>query len=503
MKVNGGTMQADSVIRNGLVIDGSGRPGQVQDIAIRRGRIVGLGDQLWRGREEIDATGHVVCPGFINVRSRAAKGLLYDGRGLCDVSQGITLEILEDRMAGNGDAGNSPDGKPGGRHDLLSRLEKQGVVPNVATFLSLPPCRPGVTGIGQKRTMAAGERAATLAGVEAAMRNGAFGICTGPDTAVALEDLIGLARAIAARNGLYAVCLQGDMACLSQTLDDVETVLRQSGCAGHIHHLRAFDRYPVIVERIAGMRRDGLQITADTVPYISDYFDLGALLHRGVDMSGNNSDPLSHPEGVVFVHVDRPELSWMVGRTLADVVTRYRQDSDRPTGTLDDAERTARVICRFTSPGNLRCMLALPWVAIGTDADTPWPDARKGTHPVHPRAYGAFPRTLRLARERQLSPLEAIINKMTGLPAGILGLRHRGRLAIGAWADIVIFDPHTVSDRATYGLAHRHAAGIRDVLVNGVPVWRSGAYTGYRPGHAIRGPGFDDRHAAYRHEAGS
>lgn len=536
---NHGTGSADLIIRGGVVINGTGRPGREADIAIADGRIIGIGDlEGVRAADEIDACGLVVAPGFINILSWAGEGLLKDGAGLSDISQGITLEVMGEGQSFGPMTPElreqwrvamdlpGPEALPWETLDgFLCHLVGQGVAPNVASFIGAGTVRAAVLGQANRRPDTT-EMARMCALVEQAMREGAMGLSSAliyaPDSYADTAELSALAGVAARHGGLYISHLRSEADRLLEAFSEFETIIRTASCRGEIYHIKAvgqanFHLQKQLLARIEQLRAEGLRITADLYPYecgstglygaipatfqdAEDWVqrlrepDFRAKVRAAIatpDDSWENLYLHSGPANILLAHFQSPSLAPYVGKTLSEVAQARGTD---PIDTLIDlvienGSAGVRCVFGFADAGNVEELISVPWVCFCTDSEAVRVDGALGAQSIHPRAYGSFPRALRLARDKGLAPLEQIIHRMTGLPADTLRLTDRGLIRHGYWADLVVFDPATVTDHATYRAPHQYATGIRDVLVNGVPVRRDGLPTDARPGMVVRGPG--------------
>ena len=518
----------DSLIRGGTVYDGSGGRPEPADIALRGDRIVAIGD-LGRQRAdlEIDATGLAVAPGFINMLSWATVSLLGDGRSISDIRQGVTTEIfgegtsmgpLTDAMRRRMIAGQSdvkfevPWSTLAG---YLDHLERRGVAPNVASFLGAATIRTCVVGLDDRAaTPAELDRMREL--VRGEMRAGALGIGSAlvyaPGTYANTQELIALCRAAAEYRGLYASHLRFEDARLVEGVDELIRIAREAGLPAEIHHFKAAGRsnWPLLdqaIDRVERARREGLQITANVYLYTASstgvIVRIPAWAHDGgtarlferlrdsatrgrliAEMSRQNFD------NIVLVRFRNPALKPLAGQRLVDIA---RVRGRPPVETLldlvaEDRSRIDAIFLDVASEDNLRRALQRPWVSICSDGASLSND--DDDVPLHPRSYGNFARFLgRYVREQRVLALPEAIRRMTGLPASNLGLDRRGLLKEGFFADVVVFDPRTIADRATYQEPRQFSVGVQHVLVNGVPVLKDGQHTGALPGRALRGRG--------------
>ncbi|HEU4464790.1 MAG TPA: D-aminoacylase [Gemmatimonadota bacterium] len=532
----------DLIIRNGTVHDGTGEPPRVADIAIRGDRIAAIGSLgAARGAREIDARGLAVAPGFINMLSWATTSLIHDGRSQGDIRQGVTLEIfgegtspgpINDSMRQNMLA-NQRDI----RYDIpwttlgqyLEHLERRGVSPNVASFVGATTVRIHELGY-VNRAPTPGELARMEALVDQAMREGALGVGSSliyaPADYARTDELIALARVAGRHGGMYISHIRDEGGGLLQAVDELLTIAREARVPAEIYHLKASGRanwgkLDTVIAKVDSARAAGQRITADMYTYPASSTGLDATMPTWVQEGGYRAwaerlrDPeirsrvaaemrgdgsaydnafanAGGPGGILLVSFREDSLRYLTGRTLEDV-SRMRGTSAEETAMDLVIQNGADVGCVYftMSEDNVRKAIAIPWVSFGSDGGSYATEGvflRSGTHP---RAYGNFARLLgRYVREERIIPLEEAIRKLTLLPATNTGIRDRGALRVGYYADIVVFDPGTIADRATFEQPHQYSVGMRDVFVNGVQVLANGEHTGAKPGRFVRGPGW-------------
>lgn len=539
----------DVLIRGGVVYDGSGAPGKIADVAIRGERIAKIGDL--RGAVAttvVDAEGHVVCPGFINVLSWATESLLVDGRGMSDVCQGVTLEVFGEgwsmgplnetmrrqMIAEQGDLKYEVPWTT--LSEYLEHLVARGVSPNVASFVGATTVRIHEVGYENRPpTKDELERMKEL--VRREMEQGALGVGSSliyaPASYSTTEELIELCKVAASYGGVYISHLRSEGDRFLEALDEFITIVKKAGIAGEIYHLKAagehnWSKLAQAIQRIEKAQAEGLRITADVYPYTAGATGLNASMPPWVQEGGFEKwrdrlrDPdirarvaqqmrqpasdwenlllmAGSPERVLLVGFRNPDLKHLTGLSLAELA---RRRGKTPEETAMDLviEDGSRVECVYflMSEENVRRKVALPWVCFGSDAAAPAAEGVFLKSASHPRAYGCFARVLgKYVRDEKVIELADAIHRMTGFPATNLGLRGRGFLRPGYFADVVVFDPKTITDRATYEQPHQYAVGVRDVWVNGVAVLRNGEHTAAKPGQVVRGPAFW-RHPARR-----
>ena len=531
----------DLVLRHGTIVDGSGGKPYVGDVAVRGDKIVAVGRVEGRGRTEIDVTGRAVAPGFINMLSWAVDSLLVDPRGLADLRQGVTLEVfgegesmgpLNDKMKREmleqqGDL--KYDIRWTSLGEYLGYLEQRGVGLNVASFVGATTVRVHELDHDDRPPTAA-ELARMQALVRQAMEEGALGVGSSliyaPAFYAKTDELVALCEAAAPYGGMYISHLRSEGNRLLEALDELIEISRRAQVRAEIYHLKAagsanWPKLAQVIERVEAARAQGLAITADMYTYTAGATGLDAAMPPWVQEGGLDawverlkqpevrarvaaemrtpSDAWENlllgagsPERVLLVEFKTDALKPLTGKTLAEVA-RLRGKSPEETAmdlVVEDHTRIGTIYF-LMSEDNVRRQLQLPWVSFGSDAGAPAPEGVFLKSNPHPRAYGNFARVLgHYARDEQLVPLEEAVRRLTSLPAHNLRLAGRGTLAPGSFADIVVFDPATIADHATFEAPHQLATGVEQVFVNGVGVLRDGQPTGATPGRVVRGPGW-------------
>ncbi|WP_326632713.1 D-aminoacylase [Nonomuraea fuscirosea] len=532
-------MTTTLVISGGTVHDGSGGPGRVADVLVDGDRITAVSPGAGAVGPDVpvlDATGLVVAPGFVNVLSHAYFTLEQDGRGLSDLYQGVTTQIFGEgtsigphtpEVRAELEAGNGPDDPPlvwDRLSEFLAHLEGKGVAQNVASFVGAHNLR--MIGAGSDdRPMTAAELSRVRGVLDEEMADGALGVGSAliypPGCFASTDELVALCEVVARYGGSYISHLRSEGDHFLDAVDELITIGRRAGVHAEIYHLKAAGRHnwPKMaraVERVEAARSAGQPVTADIYPYLAGQTQLGASIPPHFHEGGHEAlaTRLADPGERTRIRegVTTPSERWenlFLAAGGADGVmllpdpngpaAEYRglslrqaadRDGTEPVETLlrlVEREPTLHAMYFMMSEEVLRTALRNPWVSVGSDAPTFATEAPYADAPTHPRAYGTFARILgRYVREQSLLTLGEAVRRMTSLPAGNLGLRDRGLLAPGKFADIVVFDPETVGDHATYEEPHRYATGVRHVVVNGLPALTDGVPTGNLPGRALR-----------------
>jgi N-acyl-D-amino-acid deacylase len=535
--------RVDLLIDNAMILDGRGGEPYRGQIAIGAGRIVAAAPAL-RGihpARTVDAGGLAVSPGFINVLSWAPDSLIYDGRGLSDLKQGITLEIF-----GEGDSYGPLTSES--RAEMLKTqgdiryeitwtslgefmdfLAERGVSPNIASFVGAATVRTHELGYANRAPTTA-ELARMQDLVRAAMREGALGVGSAliyaPGTYARTDELTALARAAGESGGGYISHIRSEGDRLPEALDELIGIARDAGVHAEVHHLKAageanWPKMREAIDRIDAARTAGLSITANMYTYTAGATGLDAAMppwvqEGGIDawverlrdpaiakrviaaMKGPGKDwenlyfAAGSPERVLLIGFRNDALKPLTGKSLAEVA-RMRGVTPEEAAIALVIEDHTRVSTAYflMSEENVRLGLSQPWVSIDSDEGALAPEGLFLASNNHPRAYGSFARFLgKYVRDEQVTTLPDAIRRLTRLPAANWKLRDRGCLDPGCHADIVIFDPARIADHATFAEPRRFATGVRDVFVNGVQVLANGEHTGARPGQVVRGPGW-------------
>jgi N-acyl-D-amino-acid deacylase len=538
-------VQYETILRGGTIYDGSGGEPYSADLAIVGDRIVAIGDlERAKGERELDVSGLAVAPGFINMMSWATESLIEDGRSQSDIRQGITLEVMgegtsmgplsremkEELLAQQGDI----------RYDIqwtsldqyLQFLERRGISPNVASFIGAANPREYV--IGQEdRPATPAEIMAMQLLVRQAMEEGAVGVASSliypPGSFASTDELVALSEVAAEYDGLYASHLRDEGANMLEALAELIEIARRAEIRAEVYHLKSSGQqnwhlFDQAVEMIEQARAEGLHITADVYTYPAGATGLNAAIPPWVQEGGFEAslermqepelrdriaeEMLQHsiewenlylgagtPDNILLVGFKNEALKPLTGKTLAEVA-RMRGTDPRYTAMdliVEDGSRIGTVY--FTQSEDIvRKAVSLPWVSFNTDAASLAPEGVFLKRNPHPRAYGSLTRVLgKFVRDEQVLTLPEAIRKLAALPAENLRLDRRGYLQEGYFADVVVFDPATVQDHATFVEPHQYSTGMAHVFVNGEAVLRDGEHTGATPGRVVRGPGWTGR----------
>ena len=531
----------DVILRGGWIVDGSGNPRFAGDVAISGDRIAAVGYLASAtARETLDVRGMIVAPGFIDMLGQSEGNVLIDNRVLSKVTQGVTTEVtgeggsvapLTDLLVVDDSAWMKKYGVQEDWRDFngyFARLARSNSAVNIATFVGATQIRLAVVG-KQDRQATPAELAHMAALVDTAMEQGALGLSTALEYTPAIyaptEEIIALAKAARRHGGVYASHMRNEGGQIDQALDETFRIAREANIPAEIWHLkvsgrRNWGRMPHVLARIDSARAAGLDITADQYPYLAGATSLDASVPAWAHSGGNDSliarlkDPPTRariraellappqatdrfyrategPQGVIMFPFE-DSLHYLQGKRLSEIAAARHRD---PIETMFDL-----VITDHARSGAIYFLMSEPdvqegmqqwWVDVNTDASGVAPDGPFGKEGTHPRAYGSFTRILgHYVRDQHLLTLEYAVRKMTSLAAQRVGLEDRGLVRPGLYADITVFDPRTVSDRATFEQPHQPSVGIEYVFVNGQAVLRHGKMTDARPGRGLRGPGY-------------
>ena len=529
----------DIIIKNARIIDGSGNPWFYGDVAIHAGRIAAITppDQITSEQigEIIDGTGKVVCPGFIDIQSHSILPLMLDGHSLSKITQGVTTEIMGEGWTPAPCGGRITDPYSASlvsfevgewrermKHwqhfrDWKEAMMSHGVSPNIGSYLGGGTLRAYAKGFEMGK--ATTDELRIMRQVMAnAMEDGAFGVAYAliypPDAYADTDEIVEICKVVAQYNGTYITHVRSEAEQLHQGIAEAIDIGRRSGCPVEIYHLKAsgqpnWHKMADIIEMIDRARTAGIDVTADMYPYAASGTGLTAMFPNWVSADGkffeNLRDPAictqirqemmdpaatlmaSPPDVVMPIGFNRPENQRYVGQRLSEIAEMRDQHwIDAAIDLLLSEEQRIGTLYFKMSEENLKLQLRQPWIKIASDAGGYDPAWGRALGPVHPRCYGTFPRVLgKYVREEKILSLEEAICKMTSAVAARLGLRQRGLLHPGYHADVILFDPDNITDRATYADTHQLSTGVTDVWVNGALVLQDGAHTGATPGQWV------------------
>lgn len=535
-------IEYDLVIHNAVIYDGSGGAPVKGSIAIDGDTIAAVGDLPGaHGVYEVDAKGMAVSPGFINMLSWGTVSLIADGRGMSDIKQGVTLEVMgeggsmgplnakmkAEEQQYQGDIKYEVNWNTLGEY--LQMLEKKGVSPNVASFVGATTLRIHELGY-ENRPPTPEELARMQALVRQAMEEGALGVGSSLIYAPAFyadtEELIALCKAAADYGGMYITHMRSEGNRLLEGVDEVIRIAKEAGLPAEIYHLKAggknnWAKMDKVIAKIDSARAAGIRITTDMYTYVAGATGLDASMPPWVQEGGYGAwakrlkDPAIRAKvkkemrsdaqdwenlyfaagdasNLLLVEFVTDSLKKYTGKTLAEVAALRGTDPEETAMDLviQDGSRVGTVYF-LMSEDNVRKQIRLPYMSFGSDAAAPAAEGDFLKSSTHPRAYGNFARLLgKYVRDEKIIPLEEAIYKLTALPASHLGIKRRGLLKPGYFADIVVFDPATITDHATFEKPHQYATGVQHVWVNGVQVLKNGEHTGAKPGRFVRGPGW-------------
>lgn len=530
----------DVIIRGGTVYDGSGRRPVKADVGIRGDRIAAIGNlSQATATSVVDAKGLAVAPGFINMLSHSETSLITDPRSLSEIKQGVTTQIFGELSMGpvNEVMKNRFRQSQGDvKFDIewttlveyLNYLQRRGISQNVASFIGAAIIREYVIGLEDKPpTPEQLDQMREL--VRREMEGGALGITTAliypPAFFARTEELIELCKVAAKYKGKYTTHMRSEANQLIEAVEETIRISREAGLPAEIYHLKAageanWPKMDQVIRMIERARRQGLKITADMYTYTAGGTGLDASMPPWVFEGGREAgykrlqDPevrkkiadairtpsndwenlyylAGSPDRLVLASFRSEKLKPLVGKTLGEVAKMRGKD---PIETimdlvLEDRSRIGTIYFLMTED-NIKKQIRLPWVSFGSDAASIAPEGTNLRSAAHPRAYGNFARLLgKYVRDEKVISLSEAVRRLTSLPATNLGLAQRGFLRKGMFADVVVFDPQSISDLATFENPHQLSVGVRDVFVNGVQVLKNGEHTGAKPGKALWGPG--------------
>lgn len=530
----------DIVIRGGTLYDGSGKAPVTGDVAIKDDRIVAVGKVKGKGRSEIAAKGMAVAPGFINMLSWATESLIADPKSQSDIRQGVTLEVMGEGWS-MGPMNASMKAQETERQgdirypiewtslgDYLGYMEKRGISTNIASFVGAATVRVHELGEGDVDPTP-DELGRMKLLVRQAMNEGALGVGSSliyaPGSYAETPELVALMSEAGKCGGMYISHMRSEGDRIEEAVDELIEIARQSNAPAEIYHLKMAGRanwgkYDSVVRKIEAARAEGLRITTDMYSYTAGATGLDAAMPTWVQAGGLEAwiERLKDPaiRARVAAEMQKPGSDWenlyigagadkmilagfkseklkpLTGKTLAEVAAMRGKSPEETAMDLvvEDGSRVGTIYF-LMSEDNVRKQVQLPWMSFGSDAESQAPEGVFLKSSTHPRAYGNVARLLgRYVRDKKLIPLEEAVRRLTSLPATNLRIEGRGALKPGYYADVVVFDPATIADHATFEQPQLYATGVRDVFVNGAAVLRNGEHTGATPGRAVRGPGW-------------
>lgn len=533
----------DILIKNGQIADGSGQPVYVGDVGINADTIAAIGKlNNAKGLQEIDATGLVVAPGFINMLSWATESLIEDGKSQSDIRQGVTLEVFgegwsmgpltdESRKAVQsiGDGSIEYDITWETLDEYLQFLEDKGVAPNIASFVGATTLRINTIGF-EDRAPTDQEMEVMKGMVKKAMEDGALGIGSSliyaPAFYSSTEELIELCKVAAAYDGMYISHMRSEGNQLLESLNELIRIADEAQIRAEVYHLKMggkdnWNKFDAVVSKIDSARAAGLHITTDMYTYTAGATGLDASMPPWVQEGGYTKwaerlqdqairkillKEMTTPtneweslmmgvesyEDMLLIGFKNDSLKYLTGKSLAEVA-KMRNTSPVETAmdlVVQDGSRVGTVYF-LMSEENVKKQIALPYMSFGSDAESSAPEGVFLESSTHPRAYGNVARVLgKYVRDEKVIPLEEAIYKLTSLPASNLKINKRGALREGYFADLAIFDPKTIIDNATFEKPMQYATGMKHVFVNGEQVLKDGEHTGATPGGVVRGPGW-------------
>jgi len=531
----------DSIIRNGMIYDGSGGDPYKGDIGINADTIAFIGDlSKASAKNEVDAKGNAVAPGFINMMGHSEESLIQDGRGQSDIKQGVTTEIFTEFSMGPLNAKMKMQQKEGQgdiKYDVewntlgeyMNFLEKKGISPNIASFVGTGAVRMYVIGEDNVAPTPVQLDSMKLL-IRQAMEEGALGVTNAliypVDFFAKTDELIALSKEAAKYGGMYTSHMRSEGNKLLEAVEELITISKEAGLPAEIFHLKAggknnWGKMDSVIRRIERARSEGQDITADMYTYVAGATGMtsafpptlqdggfGKLRERLMDpkirkemVKAMNTDAVDWEnlyygaggaEHVLLLGFKQDSLKKFTGKTLAEVA-KIRGTSPEETAMdliIQDSTRVG-VAYFLMNEDNVKKQVSLPWVSFGSDEGSYTTEGVFLKSNAHPRAYGNFARVLgKYTRDEKLMSLQEAIRKLAKLPADNLKLKKRGELKVGNYADIVVFDPAKVKDNATFEKPHQYSEGMIHVFVNGVQVLKDDEHTGAKPGRFVKGPGY-------------
>lgn len=534
----------DILIKNGTIADGSGNPTYVGSVAINADTIAAIGElKNAKGNLEIDATGLVVAPGFINMLSWATESLIEDGKSQGDIRQGVTLEVFGEGWSMGPLSEKMKQEMPTSQGDIkydidwstldeyLQSLVKRGISPNVASFIGATTVRINHIGY-EDRAPTDEEMESMKAMVRQAMEDGALGVGSSliyaPAFYSSTEELIELCKVASEYDGMYISHMRSEGNRLLESIDELMRIANEANIRAEIYHLKMsgkenWNKYDDVVKKIDSARAAGLHITTDMYTYVAGATGLDASMPPWVQEGGYDKwserlrDPAIRkkvleemrtptdewenlmlaagtPDNLLLVGFENDSLRHYTGKTLTEVAKIHGKSPEETAMDLvvADGSRVGTVYFLMTED-NVKKQVALPYMSFGSDAGSMAPEGVFMNSSTHPRAYGNFARVLgKYVRDENVISIEEAVRKLTSLPASNLKINKRGSLTEGYFADLAIFNPDTIQDHATFAEPHQYSTGMVHVFVNGQQVLKDGEHTGATPGQVVRGPGYKD-----------
>ena len=535
------TQQYDVIIRNGMIYDGSGSEPVKGDIGINADTIAFIGDlKDAKGKNETDAKGMAIAPGFINMMGHSEEALIQDGRSQSDIRQGVTTEIFgefsmgplnakmkQQQQDGQGDIKYKVEWNTLGEY--MNYLEKKGISPNIASFVGTGVVRTYIIGEDNKAPTPAQLDSMKLL-VSQAMQEGALGVTNAliypPDNFAKTDELIALSKEASKYGGTYSSHMRSEGNKFLEAVDELITISKEANIPAEIFHLKAagknnWNKMDSAIKKVEKARSEGMDITADMYTYLAGatgmtsafpptlqdggFGKLWERLHdpvirkqmtKAMNTDASDWENLYYGAGgaehVLLLSFKQDSLKKFTGKTLAEVAKMRGTTPEETAMNLIIQDSTRVGVAYFLmNEDNVKKQVALPWVSFGSDEASYTTEGVFLKSNAHPRAYGNFARVLgHYARDEKVLTLKDAIAKLAALPAKHLKLNKRGEIKVGYYADIVIFDPQKIKDNSTFEKPHQYSEGMIDVFVNGVQVLKDGEHTGTKPGRFVKGPGY-------------
>jgi N-acyl-D-amino-acid deacylase len=532
----------DAIIRNGMIYNGNGGEPFKGDIGINNDTIAFIGDlSKSSAKNEVDAKGNAVAPGFINMLSWATESLIEDGRSQSDIRQGVTLEVMgegwsmgplndklkKQQQESQGDIKYKIEWNTLGEY--LNFLEKKGISTNVASFIGATTVRMNVIG-EDNRDPTPAEMDSMKLMVKQAMEEGAMGVGTSliypPAFFAKTNELVELCKTASSYGGSYISHMRSEGDKLHEAIEELITIAKEANIHAEVYHLKAagkdnWSKMDSVIKRIERAQKEGQNVTADMYTYIAGGTGLTATMPPTLQDGGFGKlrerlqDPairkqlksemntktdkwenffygVGTPENILVVGFKQDSLKKYTGKTLGQIAKLFGKSPEETAMDLIIKDST-RVECIYflMNEDNVKKQIAIPWVSFGSDEGSYTNEGVFIKSNAHPRAYGTFARVLgKYSRDEKLISLQEAIRKLSNLPAKNLKIKNRGELKVGNYADVVIFDPAKVKDNATFEKPHQYAEGMIHVFVNGIQVLKEGEHTGAKPGRFVKGPGY-------------